>query len=75
MVVAQFPELDKCVGSPEVRTKLNRSLRWAVANQLPILTLQLYVDGVKLCDEDTDLGMDWALSRLLARPAAPQEAK
>lgn len=75
MVVAQFPELDKCVGSPEVRTKLNRSLRWAVANQLPILTPQLYVDGVKLCDEDTDLGMDWALSRLLARPAAPQEAK
>jgi hypothetical protein len=28
----------------------------------------LYVEGVKLCDEDTDLGMDWALSRLLANP-------
>ena len=26
---------------------------------------QLYVNGVKLCDEDTDLGMEYALTRLL----------
>ena len=34
-----------------------------------------YVDGTKLCDEDTDLGLDWALSRLLTRGPAIQEAK
>jgi uncharacterized membrane protein len=68
MVGARFPELKSCLGTPAVKTKLNRSLKWAVANHLPILTPQLYVEGVKLCDEDTDLGMDWALSRLLANP-------
>jgi hypothetical protein len=68
MVDAQFPALKSCVGSAEVKTKLNRSLRWAVANKLPVLTPQLYVNGVKLCDEDTDLGLDYSLSRLIAEP-------
>jgi uncharacterized membrane protein len=66
MVVAAFPDLKGCVGSARVRSKLNKSLRWAVKNELPVLTPQLYVGGVKLCDEDTDLGLDYALSRLLA---------
>jgi uncharacterized membrane protein/protein-disulfide isomerase len=66
MVVAAFPTLSKCVGSANVRQRLNRSLRWAVSNQLPVLTPQLYVEGKKLCDEDTDLGLDFALSRLVA---------
>jgi uncharacterized membrane protein len=67
MVEAAFPKLSKCVGSSGARQRLNRSLRWAVANQLPVLTPQLYVEGQKLCDEDTDLGLDFALSRLVAR--------
>ncbi len=66
MVVEAFPELKRCVGGAKVRQRLNRSLRWAVANELPVLTPQLYVQNTKLCDEDTDLGMDYALSRLLA---------
>lgn len=65
MVIGAFPDLKGCVGSAKVRSKLNKSLRWAVKNKLPVLTPQLYVRGVKLCDEDTDLGMDYALSRLL----------
>ena len=40
-------------------------MRWAVANQLPVMMPQVFVDGVKLCDEDTDLGLDYALKRLL----------
>ncbi len=74
MVSARFPELAACLGTPAVKTKLNRSLKWAVANHLPVLTPQLYVAGVKLCDEDTDLGMDWALSRLIANPKVKAEA-
>lgn len=66
LVKARFPALASCVGSAGARQKLNRSLRWAVANHLPVLTPQLYVDGTKVCDEDTDLGLDFALSRLLA---------
>jgi len=70
MVTAAFPDLKACIGSAAVKTKLNRSLRWAVQNQLPVLTPQIYVEGEKLCDEDTDLGMDYALSRLITKPAA-----
>lgn len=66
----RFPELAKCIGSSAVKSKLNKSLRWAVRNQLPILTPQLYVDGVKLCDEDIDLGMEFALSRMIERARA-----
>lgn len=66
----RFPELAECIGSSSVKSKLNKSLRWAVRNQLPILTPQLYVDGVKLCDEDIDLGMEFALSRMIERARA-----
>jgi uncharacterized membrane protein len=67
MVRAQFPSLAGCIGSATVEARLNRSLRWAVANQLPVLTPQVYVDDTRLCDEDTDLGLDYVLSRLLDR--------
>jgi uncharacterized membrane protein len=64
----QFPELADCLGRPAVRARLNRSLRWAVANSLPVVTPQLFVRGVRVCDEDTDLGLDFVLSRMLAAP-------
>ncbi len=70
MAAQAFPELEACIGSPGVKSKLNKSLRWAVANQLPVLTPQVYVEGTKLCEEDTDLGMDYALTRLLTKRGA-----
>jgi hypothetical protein len=60
-----FPDLARCIGSAKVKAKLNKSLRWAVRNQLPVLTPQMYVGGAKLCDEDIDLGMEFALSRMI----------
>jgi uncharacterized membrane protein len=70
LVKKHFPDLARCVGSPEVKSRLNRSLRWIVSNRLPVLTPQLYVDGVKLCDEDVDLGLDYMLSQMLAASQA-----
>lgn len=72
MIAARFPELTACLGSPEVESRLNKSLRWAVKNQLPVMTPQLYVAGVKLCDEDSDLGMDFTLHHMLQKHAAGQ---
>jgi uncharacterized membrane protein len=69
MIAAEFPALDGCVGSPKVRARLNQSLRWAVEAELRVLTPQLYVDGVRLCDEDVDLGLEFALSTMLERHA------
>ncbi|TPV95063.1 MAG: hypothetical protein B7733_11955 [Myxococcales bacterium FL481] len=65
LVAAAFPQVASCLGSAKVQQRLNRSLRWTVKNQIPVLTPQLYVAGRKLCDEDTDLGLDFALSRML----------
>ena len=66
-VKQKFPELAQCVGSPEARSKLNKSLRWSVANNIHVLTPQLFVDNTKLCDEDVDLGLEYALTIMLAR--------
>jgi uncharacterized membrane protein len=75
MVAARFPELAGCVGTPAARSKLNKALRWAVENALPVLTPQLYVDGTKLCDEDTDLGLDYVLGHMLAGDVAVSTAE
>ena len=69
-VKQRFPDLAACVGSPEARSKLNKSLRWSVANNIHVLTPQLFVDNVKLCDEDVDLGLDFSLKIMLERHAA-----
>jgi uncharacterized membrane protein len=67
LAVARFPELARCIGMPAVRAKLNLVLRFAVKNRLQVLTPQVFVGGLRLCDEDTDLGLDYALPRLVER--------
>jgi uncharacterized membrane protein len=64
-----FPAIARCIGSPSARSKLNASLRFAVRNKLNVLTPQVFVQGLRLCDEDTDLGLEYALPRLIARAA------
>jgi len=75
-VKERFPDLATCVGSPEAQSRLNQSLRWAVANNVRVLTPQLYIvenkqegapNSTKLCDEDVDLGLDFTLSRMIER--------
>lgn len=71
MAGARFPALRSCIGSTRVRARLNLALRWAVNNELPVLTPQVYVGETRVCDADTDLGLDWTVARLLERaPAA-----
>jgi uncharacterized membrane protein len=70
LVKERFPQLSTCLGSPEVKARLNKSLRWAVSNNVRVLTPQLFVEGVKLCDEDVDLGLEYMLTVMLDRAAA-----
>jgi uncharacterized membrane protein len=67
LAVARFPALAGCIGSTKTKAKLNKALRWAVDNQLPVLTPQLYLNGTRLCDADTDLGLDYMLARLVEK--------
>jgi len=69
IVKQRFPELAACLGSPDARSRLNKSMRWIVANNIRVVTPQLFIDKVKLCDEDVDLGLEYTLSNMLARHA------
>lgn len=65
LIKDRFPGIGSCVGSPKAKAQLNQSLRWTVDNELQILTPQLFVGGVRLCNEDLDLGLEYALSEML----------
>ncbi|MEO7732348.1 MAG: vitamin K epoxide reductase family protein [Kofleriaceae bacterium] len=69
LVKQRFPELAACVGSPDARSRLNKSMRWIVANNIRVLTPQVFIDNVKLCDEDVDLGLEYTLASMLDRHA------
>ena len=66
----QFPKIASCVGTARARNKLNKSLRWAVKNALPVLTPQLFVRGKRVCDEDTDLGLEYTVTEMLSAKGA-----
>jgi uncharacterized membrane protein len=71
----QFPEVIGCLGGPVVKNKLTKGLRWAVANAIPVLTPQLFVAESRMCDEDTDLGLEYTLSRMLSPQATEERAR
>ncbi|HEX9053161.1 MAG TPA: vitamin K epoxide reductase family protein, partial [Anaeromyxobacter sp.] len=71
----EFPSVKGCLGGALVRSKLTKSLRWAVANAIPVLTPQLFVAGRRLCDEDTDLGLEFTLARMLSPEAEAERAR
>ncbi len=66
-LLAQFPEVRECMASPDTQIRLNKALHFAVANSLPLSTPQMYLNGKRLCDEDTDLGLEYALTKLLGK--------
>lgn len=61
----RFPGVKGCLGSANIKNQLNRSLRWAVANALPVLTPQLFIADRRVCDEDTDLGLEFTIASML----------
>jgi protein-disulfide isomerase len=60
-----FPKVKDCLGSSKIKNKVNKSLRWAVTNALPVLTPQLFIGDKRVCDEDTDLGLEYTVTQLL----------
>jgi uncharacterized membrane protein len=63
----QFPNVKGCLGGAQVKNKLTKSLRWAVANAIPVLTPQLFVGNARMCDEDSDLGLEFTLNKMLSK--------
>lgn len=61
----RFSSVKGCVGSAKAKNRVNKSLRFAVANALPVLTPQLFIKDKRVCDEDTDLGLEYTVARML----------
>ncbi len=58
------PALDKCIDARQTVQKLNNQLHFAAENAILVSTPQLYLGAQRVCDEDTDIGLRFTLSRL-----------
>jgi uncharacterized membrane protein len=56
--------IDACLDAKQTQVRLNNQLQFAVANQVPVSTPQLYLGDMRVCDEDTDLGLRYTLGQL-----------
>jgi uncharacterized membrane protein len=57
-------DLLKCVDDRKTDVLLNQHLHFASDNGIPVSTPQMYLGQKRVCDEDTDLGLRFALSVL-----------
>jgi len=65
MAGARFPDLASCIGSPAVKQRLNKGLRFAVRNQLEAIAPQVFLDRVKLCNRESDPSLEDQLAVML----------
>lgn len=64
MITQKWPGLDACIDAKDTALRLNRMLRHIVNNHLPVSTPQVFLGDTRLCDEDTDLGLPYAMKKL-----------
>ena len=57
-------DLDACLDTKETTQRLDHALRFAVDNKVRLTTPQVYLGGQRLCDEDADMGLPYALGVL-----------
>jgi uncharacterized membrane protein len=58
------PQVVSCIDAPATKLKLNHQLHFAADNAIPVSTPQMYLGDLKVCDEDTDLGLRYTLNQL-----------
>lgn len=56
--------IDGCIDAQQTKVRLNNILQYAVTNELPVSTPQLFLGKTRICDEDTDLGLRYTLVQL-----------
>lgn len=57
-------DLTACMSARSTEQRLNRQLHFAAANAIAVSTPQVFIEGQRLCDEDIDMGLMFALSKL-----------
>ena len=61
---AQGADVTRCMGERATQQRLNRHLHYAVSNGIAVSTPQVFIEGQRLCDEDIDMGLMFALQTL-----------
>lgn len=64
MIRDRFPDLAACVDAKESQLRLDKMIRFASDNGVPIMTPQLFIGDTRLCDEDSDIGLSYTLRKL-----------
>ncbi len=64
-------EIAACIDDKATTVRLNQALQFAATNRVPISTPQMYMASqpktdklMRVCDEDTDLGLKYAMAQL-----------
>lgn len=58
------PALINCTDDKRTKDTLNRHLHFASSNSIPVSTPQVYLGDLRICDEDTDIGLRYTLGEL-----------
>jgi len=58
------PQMLSCIDASATKLKLNHQLHFAADNSILVSTPQMYLGDLKVCDEDTDLGLRYTLGQL-----------
>jgi uncharacterized membrane protein len=57
-------EMSACIGKAQTSTRLNQQLHFAANHHVPVSTPQMFLGDMRICDEDTDLGLRYTLATL-----------
>lgn len=65
-VKARFPSLDACIDSKETEKRLEATLRMLIDNHIRLSTPQIFLGDsyTRVCPEDTDIGLSYAVKHL-----------
>ncbi len=58
------PQVTRCMEDRATLQRLNRHLHFAAGNAIAVSTPQIFIEGQRLCDEDIDMGLMFALRTL-----------
>ena len=69
LIERRWPGTRACIDDKRTKQRLDKMMRFAMRNKLPVSTPQLFVGAQssglrRLCDEDSDIGLPYAIREL-----------
>lgn len=64
LLVKALPAAKGCIDDKKTDRRLAQMLRFAVDNKLPVSTPQMFLGNQRVCEEDTDMGLAYAINKL-----------